>query len=202
MCVEAPFLVRTSLSCSSLLIPWMDISFLQHISHKADTLMRNWWSRVSLLVLIVLWSYSLSVSAVTEIVWICSMSVIKFAMKDVVLHLSVSAKVSADRVDLVTGLSLVEFQTTGAELENLSHKNCMYPPWLPPSGKLLKLALEYSNNCRDSKFLTGMVMWLDIDLINLMTLLIVNISAIVEFLTLVLVSVDQFMFDSAIMKIE
>ena len=81
-----------------------------------------------MLVLIVLWSYSLSVSAVTEIVWICSMSVIKFAMKDVVLHLSVSAKVSADRVDLVTGLSLAEFQTIGAELENLSHKNCMYPP--------------------------------------------------------------------------
>ena len=123
-------------------------------------------------------------------------------MKDAVLHLSISAKVSADRVDLVTGLSLVEFQTIGAELENLLHKNSMYPPWLPPSGKLLKLALEYSINCRDSKFITRMVMRLDVDLINFMTLLMVNISAIVEFLTLVLVSVDQFMFDSATMKIE
>ena len=80
-----------------------------------------------MLVLIVLWSYSLSVSAVTEIVWICSMSVIKFAIS-AVSRLSVSAKVNAARVDLVTCLSLVELQTIGAEFENLLHKNTMYPP--------------------------------------------------------------------------
>ena len=56
------------------------------------------------------------------------MSVIKFAMKNTVSHPSVSAKVSAARVGLVTRLSLIEFQAIGAELENLSHKNTMYPP--------------------------------------------------------------------------
>ena len=66
------------------------------------------------------------VSAVTKIVWICSMSVFKFAMKNIVSHPSVSAKASAASVDLVTRLSLVEFQAIGAELENLSHKNSMY----------------------------------------------------------------------------
>ena len=35
LCVEAPFLVRTSLSCSCLLIQWIDISFLPRISRKA-----------------------------------------------------------------------------------------------------------------------------------------------------------------------
>ena len=67
-------------------------------------------------------------SAVTEIVWICSMSVIKFAMKNAVSHLSISAKVYAAKVGLVTHLSLVEFQAIGAELENLLHKSTMYPP--------------------------------------------------------------------------
>ena len=67
-------------------------------------------------------------SAVTEIVRICSMSVIKFAKKNAVSHQSVSASVSAARVDLVRGLSLVKFQAIGAELENFSHKNTMNLP--------------------------------------------------------------------------
>ena len=83
--------------------------------------------RVGLLVLIVSWSDLLSVSAVTEIVWIFSMSVIKFAIS-AVPRLSISAKVTAARVDLVTCLSLVELQAIGAEFENLLHKNTMYPP--------------------------------------------------------------------------
>ena len=49
-------------------------------------------------------------------------------MKGAVSHLSISAKVSKAKVDLVTRLSLVEFQAIGAELENLLHKNTMYPP--------------------------------------------------------------------------
>ena len=49
-------------------------------------------------------------------------------MTNAVSHLSISAKVSAARVDLVPRLSLVEFQAIGVELENLSHKNTMYPP--------------------------------------------------------------------------
>ena len=120
----------------------MDISFLPHIPCKADTSMHNWWLRVSLLLLIVSWSDWLSVSTVTEIVGICIMSVIKFALKNAVSQLSVSAKVSAARVDLVKRLSLVEFQAIGAELENLLPKNTMYPPLLALSGKLLKFALE------------------------------------------------------------
>ena len=56
------------------------------------------------------------------------MSVIKFAMKNAVSHPSVSAKVSSARVDLVTHLSLVEFEAIGAELENLLYKNTMCPP--------------------------------------------------------------------------
>ena len=63
-------------------------------------------------------------------------------MKGAVSHLSVSAEVSIAKVDLVTRLSLVEFQAIGAELENLLHKNTMYPPWLAPSGKLLKFTSE------------------------------------------------------------
>ena len=142
LCVEAPFLVKKSLTCSCLLIQWIDILFLTHISRKADTSARNQRSRVSLLVLIVSWSSWLFVSAVSKIVWICSMSVFKFAMKNIVSHPSVSAKASAASVDLVTRLSLVEFQAIGAELENLSHKNSMYLPWLPPYGKLFKLVSE------------------------------------------------------------
>ena len=142
LCVESPFFVRTLLICSYLLAQWMDILFLPHISRNADTSTCSRWSRVSLLVLLVLWSYWLSMSAVTEIVWVCSMSVTKFAIKNAVSHLSVSAKVSAARVDLVTCFSLVKFEAIDAELENFFHKNTMYPPWLPPSGKLLKLASE------------------------------------------------------------
>ena len=56
------------------------------------------------------------------------MSVIKFAMKNAVSHLSISATVSAARVDLVAHLSLAEFQAIGAELENLLLKDTMYPP--------------------------------------------------------------------------
>ena len=67
-------------------------------------------------------------SDVTEIVWICSMSVIKFVMRNAVSHPSVSAKVFAARVDLVTCLNLVKLQAIGIELDNLSHKNTMYPP--------------------------------------------------------------------------
>ena len=55
------------------------------------------------------------------------MSVIKFGMKNAVSHLSVNAKVSVARVDLVTRLSLVEFQAIGAELEHMSYKNTIYP---------------------------------------------------------------------------
>ena len=59
------------------------------------------------------------------------MSVIKFAMMNAVSHPSVSAKVSAGRVGLVTRLSLIEFQAIGAELENLSHKIlCTLPDYL------------------------------------------------------------------------
>ena len=63
-------------------------------------------------------------------------------MKNAVSHPSVSAKVSAARLDLVTCLNLAEYQALGSELENLLHKNAIYPPWLPLSGKLLKLATE------------------------------------------------------------
>ena len=84
----------------------------------------------------------MSVSAVTEIDWICSMSVVKFTMKNAVSNLSVSAKVSVAKVDLATCLKLVKFQAMGAELESMWHKNTIYPPGLPSSGKLLKLASE------------------------------------------------------------
>ena len=49
-------------------------------------------------------------------------------MKNAVSHPSVSAKVSAARLDLVTCLNLVECQALGSELENLLHKNAIYPP--------------------------------------------------------------------------
>ena len=119
-CVETPFLVRKSLSCS-LSNEWI-FRFCHTLLVKL-ILQRviNGWELVCYL-----WSYHRV--AVTEIVWICSMSVIKFAMKNSVSHPSVSAKVSAGRVGLVTHLSLIEFQAIGAELENLSHKNTMYPP--------------------------------------------------------------------------
>ena len=128
LCVVVPFLVKKSLTCSGLLVKWIDILFLTHISCKADTSARNQRSRVSLLVLIVSWSRWLFVSAVTKIIWIFSMSAIKFAMENGVSHPSISAKASAARVDLVTRLNLAEFQAIGAELENLSHKNSMYLP--------------------------------------------------------------------------
>ena len=56
------------------------------------------------------------------------MSVIKFVMRNAVSHPSVIAKVFAARVDLVTCLNLVKLQAIGIELDNLSHKNTMYPP--------------------------------------------------------------------------
>ena len=56
------------------------------------------------------------------------MSVIKLAIKNVVSQLSVKAKVSAASVDLVTRLSLVEFQANGTDFENLWHKKIICPP--------------------------------------------------------------------------
>ena len=49
-------------------------------------------------------------------------------MKNAVSHPSISAKVSAARLDLVTCLNLAECQALGSELENLLHKNAIYPP--------------------------------------------------------------------------
>ena len=49
-------------------------------------------------------------------------------MKNAVSHPSISAKVSAARLDLATCLSLIESQAIGADLENLFHKNTMSPP--------------------------------------------------------------------------
>ena len=64
----------------------------------------------------------------------------------------------------------------------------MCPPWLPPSGMLLKLASEYSCISREFKSNFGIVIWDGQFLMCLITLFIVWTYVTVAFLTLVLVS--------------
>ena len=60
---------------------------------------------------------------------------------------SLSANVSAAKVERTTLLTLLEFYISGQNLLWKSVRKIIWPPWLPPSGRLLKLAPVYKFNC-------------------------------------------------------
>ena len=64
----------------------------------------------------------------------------------------------------------------------------LHPPWLSPLCKLLKLAVEYRLISKDRRSNDGILMWLGVFLINLMTLLADIMSEMVAVLIFILIS--------------
>ena len=76
----------------------------------------------------------------------------------------------------------------GVDLLFLSHMKTIYPPWPLPWGKLLKFASEYRWIYKEPRSNDGILMWLGVFLINLMTLLTDIMSEVVIVLIFVLIS--------------
>ena len=103
----------------------------------------------------------------------CFINIISFesdATKDDVSQPSDKANVYAAIVDLATRFSLI-LVLIGATLLYLSLNRIIKPPWLPPFGRLLKLASEYNLTLSDSKPNVGMQMYVVVVGVNFTTLL-------------------------------
>ena len=103
----------------------------------------------------------------------CFINIISFesdATKDDVSQPSDKANVYAAIVDLATRFSLI-LVLIGATLLYLSLNRIIKPPWLPPFGRLLKLASEYNLTLSDSKPNVGMQIYVVVVGVNFTTLL-------------------------------
>ena len=81
------------------------------------------------------------------------------------------ANVFAAIVDLVTRFKLIELQAIGPTLLYLSLNRIMKPPWLPPLGRLLKLASEYNLILSGSMSKLGMRIYVVVFCMNFTILL-------------------------------
>lgn len=81
----------------------------------------------------------------------------------------------------------MELHERGTTLVCLSLKKIIFPPWLSPPGKLLKLAFEKTVMKRDFRSRFGILMELGILLMTLTTLFTERMSATIAFFTLELV---------------
>ena len=98
------------------------------------------------------------------------------------------ANASAAIVDLATRFKLIELQAIGVTLLYLSLNRIMKPPWLPPLGRLLKLASEYNLILSGSMSKLGMRIFVVVFCMNFTILLAAIKSETVAYFTRVLVS--------------
>ena len=138
--LAAPLLVNTLLICLLVGINIISISFFSCIWRRACNSTLRYLSLISL----VLWMQSsrLLLSVITVLLILCCWKIwltICVVKKDT-SHPSVTDKVSAAKVDRTTRFIFDEFQANGQLRFSLSVINNICPPWLPPLGRLLKLA--------------------------------------------------------------
>ena len=140
---DVPLLVSGSLSWFSLLTRLIDISSLLHISLNAEISTLRRWSNAAFVVFRASKRDWLSVRTV---MLVCfgdfASSSVKFDRNIAESQASDMASVSTARVERTTRGNLVEFHERGTTLLYLLFKKMIYPPWLPPSGRLLKLASQ------------------------------------------------------------
>ena len=115
-------------------------------------------------------------------------SFVSDATKYDVSYPSDKANVSAANVDLETHFSLIELQAIGATLLYLSLNRIKKPPWLPPFGRLLKLASEYNLILSDSMSNVGMQIYAVVFGMNFTILLAASKTETVTSFTCELVS--------------